>query len=166
MVSAMKFQTTGAQFPVPCGAKLHLAVTLERNEFRGVVSPSLIIKDIHFAETDQEEFIRECARVAALRRGEAVENAAECLPERAHTTALYRLLYASGQWVGNAEQLWYAVGRGMRLSQLLVALESLREAALVQVNDAGDMLSIATLPTEGKADLNKTPIMEFLHTLV
>lgn len=166
MVSAMKFQTTGAQFPVPCGARLHLAVTLERNEFRGVVSPSLIIKDIHFAETDQEEFIRECARFAALRRGEAVENAAECMPERAHTTALYRLLHASGQWVGNAEQLWYAVGRGMRLSQLLVALESLREAALVQVNDAGDTLSITTLPTEGKADLNKTPIMEFLHTLV
>lgn len=166
MISAMKFQTTGADFPVPCGARLHLAVTLERNEFRGVVSPSLIIKDIHFAETDQETFVRESAWVAALRRGEAVADAAACLPERAHTTALYRVLHAAGKWTGNAEQLWYAVGRGMHLAQLLVALESLREAALVQVNDAGDTLTITVLPSEGKADLNKTPIIEFLHTLV
>lgn len=165
MISAMKFQTTPAEFPVPCGARLHLAVTLERNEFRGVVSPSLIIKDIHFAETDQEEFVRETARVSALRRSEAVEDAADCLPEREHATVLYRLLRSHGTWTGSAEQLWYAVGRGMRLSQLLIALESLREAALIQVNDTGDTLTITVLPTEGKTDLNKTPIMEFLHTL-
>ncbi len=165
MISAMKFQTSQADFPVPCGARLHLAVTLERNEFRGVVSPSLIIKDIHFAETDQEEFLRETARVAALRRGEAVENAADCVPERTHTTVLYRLLHASGRWTGTTEQLWYAVGRGMRLSQLLVALESLREASLIQVDDAGDTLTVTVLPSKGKTDLNETAIMRFLHTL-
>jgi len=166
MISAMKFQTTQAEFPVPCGARLHLAVTLERNEFRGVVSPSLIIKDIHFAETDQEEFVREMAQVSALRRREAVENAADCIPERVHTTALYRLLHATGTWTGSVEQLWYAVGRGMRLSQLLVALESLREAALVQVNDTGDRMTVKVLPAEGKADLSRTPIMEFLTYIV
>lgn len=165
MMSAMKFQATPADFPVPCGTCLHLAVTLERNEFRGVVSPSVVIKDIHFAETDQEEFLGDLARVQALMRGEAVENAAACIPERAHTTALYRLLHAAGRWTGSVEQLWYAAGRQMRLSQLLVALQSLREASLVTVNDNGDALTVAVLPAEGKADLNATPIMQFLHTL-
>lgn len=165
MMSAMKFQTTTAEFPVPCGTKLHLAVTLERNEYRGVVSPSVIIKDIHFAETDQDVFLAESARVQALFRREAVEDAAACIPERAHTTALYRLLHATGSWVGNAEQLWHAVGTEMRLSQLMVALKSLEEAALVKVNDTGDRLTITVLPAEGKADLNATPIMQFLHSL-
>ncbi len=165
MMSAMKFQTTTAEFPVPCGTKLHLAVTLERNEFRGVVSPSVIIKDIHFAETDQDMFLTESARVEALLRRETVEDAAACVPERAHTTALYRLLHAAGRWVGNVEQLWHAVGTDMRLSQLMVALKSLEEAALVKVNDTGDRLTLTVLPAEGKADLNATPIMQFLHSL-
>ncbi len=162
MVSAMKFQTTQADFPVPCGARLHLAVTLERNEFRGVVSPSLIIKDIRFAETDQDTFVQDLASVAALMRHEAVADPATCLPERAHTTALYRLLHATGVWRGTVEQLWYATGRGMHLAQLLVALQSLREAGLVHVNDGGDMLTISVIPTTGKTDLNGTPIMEFI----
>lgn len=166
MLSAMKFQTTQAEFPVPCGAVLHLAVTLERNEFRGVVSPSLVIKDIHFAATDQEEFVAQEALVASVLRRETVAGAAAALPERAHTAALYRLLHAAGTWTGSVEQLWYAAGRGMRLSQLLVALESLCEAALVQVNDGGDVLTVSVLPAAGKADLNATPTMQFLHTLV
>ncbi len=165
MMSAMKFQTTPADFPVPCGTKLHLAVTLERNEFRGVVTPSVVIKDIHFAATEQDVFLSETARVDALIRGEAVDNAAACIPDRAHTSVLYRLLRATGSWTGNIEQLWYAVGAEMRLSQLLVALKSLEEASLLKVKDTGDRLTVTVLPAEGKADLNATPIMKFLHTL-
>ncbi len=165
MMSAMKFQTTPAEFPVPCGTKLHLAVTLERNEFRGVVTPSVIIKDIHFAETDQDVFLDESARVEALLRGEAVDHAVACVPERAHVTALYRLLHAAGSWTGTVEQLWYAAGADMRLSQLIVALKSLEEASLLKVNDAGDRITVIVLPAEGKADLNATPVMQFLHTL-
>lgn len=164
MISAMKFQTPLDTFPVACGARLHLAVTIERNEFRGVVSPSLIIKDVRFADTEQEAVLHDLALVDSLKRGETVAEAADCIPDRTELAAVYRLLRASGRWCGTAEQLVHAVG-GMRLATLLLALEVLREAALIEVADDGDLLTATTCPTEGKTDLNETPLMRFLHTL-
>ncbi|MBO5797679.1 MAG: single-stranded-DNA-specific exonuclease RecJ [Clostridia bacterium] len=165
MMSAMKFQTTVGEFPVPCGARLNLAVTLERNEYHGTVSTSVVVKDLRYADTDQEVLLQDTALVARLRRGEEIADATSCLPERAHQTALYRLLHACGQWVGTPEQLWHSVGGGMRHAQLLVTLESLHQANLIHVEDRGDTLSIAVQPAEGKTDLNETPIMKFIHTL-
>ena len=165
MMSAMKFQTTTAEFPVPCGARMHLAITMERNEFRGVVSPSLIIKDIRFADTEQESLLADLATFQCICRRERVDDPADCVPERTHLTALYRLLAASSCWCGTAEQLWYAAGRGMRFVQLLVALEALVQAQLITVDDGGERLTVRVCPAEGKADLNETPILKFLHTL-
>lgn len=165
MISAMKFQAPPETFPVACGARLHLAVTLERNEFRGVVSPSLIIKDVRFADTEQDAVLRDLALVDSIKRGEAPPEAAACIPDRNHLATLYRLLRASERWCGTAEQLLHAAGGDMRLATLLLALEVLREAALIDVHDDGDLITAVTRPTEGKTDLNETPLMRFLHTL-
>lgn len=165
MVSAMKFQTTPEMFPVACGARLHLAVTLERNEFRGVVSPSLVVKDVRFADTDQEAVLHDMALVDDVKRGEPTENAADCIPDRTQLAAVYRLFRASARWCGTAEQLLYAVGGEMRFATLLLAVEVLRQAALIEVADDGDRLSVTAPPAAGKTDLNETPLMRFLHTL-
>ena len=137
---------------------------MERNEYHGTVSTSVVVKDLRFADTDQEALLQDTALVARLRRGEEIAEAAACLPERAHQTALYRLLHACGQWVVTPEQLWHSAGGGMRHAQLLVALESLHQANLIHVEDRGDTLSITVQPAEGKTDLNETPIMKFIHT--
>lgn len=165
MVSAMKFQTPPQAFPVACGTRLHLAVTIERNEFRGVVSPTLVIKDVRFADTDQEAMLHDLALADSVKRGEVSAEAAACEPDRTQTAAVYRLFRASGSWCGTAEQLCHAVGGGIRPAVLLSAVEVLRQAALIEVADDGDVFTVTTCPAEGKADLNATPLMRFFHTL-
>lgn len=162
MVSAMKFQTAPEDFPVPCGALLHLAVTLERNEFRGVVSPSVIVKDLRYADTVQEEMLAGLADYDRLMRRERPSDPAACTPSRDQIAALYRLLRARGGWRGTLEQLLHAVD-AMSCVQLRVAAEVLCEAGLASAEDDGDRLCLSLLPASGKADLNDTPLMRFLH---
>lgn len=47
-LSVLKFGMSYDDFPFECGQILNLAVTLERNEFRGVVTPSVLAKEIRF----------------------------------------------------------------------------------------------------------------------
>ncbi len=165
MVSAMKFQTPPEAFPVACGARLDLAVTIERNEFRGVVSPSLVVRDVRFSDTDQDALLHDLAVADALKRHEPSDEAAACTPDRAALAAVYRLFRASGSWQGNVEQLHSAVGGNVRFAALLLAVEVLREAGLIAVQDDGDCLRVSVPPADGKTDLNQTPLMRFLHTL-
>ena len=164
LMSALKFQTTPAEFPVACGALLDLAVTLERNEYRGAVSTSVVVKDLRFSDTDQEQVLADNDLFGRIRRGEPVPDPAACLPERGQIAAVYKLLRACGCWVGTQEQLWHAAGGNMRQVQMLVALEALRQAGLARVEDRGDSLLLELIPAEGKTDLNGTPIMRHLLT--
>lgn len=165
MVSAMKFQTPPEAFPVACGAVLDLAVTIERNEFRGVVSPSLVVRDVRFSDTDQEALLHDRALAEALMRGERAADAAACVPDRALLAAVYRLFRASSQWQGTGEQLYHAVGHTGRYAALLLALEVLRQADLIELHDEGERLRVNLRPAEGKADLTQTPLMRFLQSV-
>lgn len=165
MLSAMKFQTAPEAFPIPCGSLLHLAVSIDRNEYRGVVSPSIIIKDIRFADTDQEALLADRATADGILRGEVPADVAACIPTRAQFSAVYRLIRAGG-FTGSIEQLHHLVGEDIGYAALSVALEALRQADLIRLHDSGDLLEIAVLPASEKVQLNDTPIMRFLldHT--
>lgn len=165
MISAMKFQTMPEEFPVPCGALLHLAVTLERNEFRGTVTPSVVVKDLRYADTEQEELLAAMAVYDQLMRGERPENPAACTPDRDQAAAVYRLLRARNGWRGTWEQLAHAAGAEMSYTQLRVTVEVLCEAGLAEAEDDGDRLCISLLPADGKVDLNDTPLMRRLQGL-
>jgi single-stranded-DNA-specific exonuclease len=162
-ISAMKFRTTVEEFSVPCGSVLHAAVTLERNEFRGTVSPSVVIRDIRYADTDQEELIRAYELYDAVMRGEEIPEKAACRPSRDQVADVYKRLRANRGWVGTGEQLYHAIASD-RLSyvQMLTALEVLRQAGLIEVKDQSDCLRIKLIPVNGKTDLNETPLMRFL----
>ena len=164
-LTVMKFQTTAEQFPVECGALINLVVTIERNELRGVVSPSLIAKDIRYADTDQEEIIRSYALrddVVAHRPIDA-ETAAQITPSRDDTASVYRFLRARGTFVGSVEQLHHLVRQeSVSVARLQIILQILRQASLISVCDNGDHLNIQVLPAQGKADLQATDTMQYL----
>ena len=45
-----------------------------------------------------------------------------------------------------------------------LALDVFRQAGLIDLEDLGDRLHIAVRPAEGKADLNATPLMQYLQS--
>ena len=169
-LSVMKFHTTAADFPVECGSILHLAVTLEKNEYRGVISPSLILKDFHFADTNQEDVIQAFHTHDQVihQTKPTFASIADCLPDREQIAVVYKYLRVSAAkqaWSGTLEQLWHRIGDGsLSFIRLRIILEVLCQGELISVFDNGDKLCVELIPVTGKVDLNQTPAMLFLHS--
>ncbi len=165
-LSVLKFGMSYDDFPFECGQILNLAVTLERNEFRGVVTPSVLAKEIRSAELDQEERILADRQFDRILREETVspEQTAAWTPERTELERVYRYLRTAKGWNGALEQLRYFLGNPLiSYVRLRVALETLRQAGLIGLTDTGDSLKLSLLPVSGKVDLNGTPILQFLQ---
>ncbi len=166
-LSVVKFGTPYADFPFECGQILNLAVTLERNEYRGVVTPTVLAKEIRAAELDQEELILALQQFDGILRGDPIspEQAAAWMPERAELERVYRYLRSKKEWTGALEQLCYFLEQP-RISyiRLRAALETLRQAGLIGLTDTGDSLKLTLLPVDGKVKLEDTPIMQYLHS--
>jgi len=163
-LSILKFGMKPEDFSYECGQIVNLAVTMERSEYRGVVSPLLLMKDIRAADAEsrQEEMLDSLRNYDRVMRGEdlTVDEREMWRPLRDELGRLYRYLRGKGSWCGPIEQLTYLLGEpGIPYIRLLLSLEVLKEAGLIGVNDNGDVIRIVVLPAEGKSDLEQTAVM-------
>ena len=170
-VNVMKFQTTPQELPIPCGSLVNCIVSLEKNEYRGILSVSLCARDIGYAATDREALAADIALFESVMRREAKPAAETILPDRPLLARLYTLLHRCGVWQGTLEHLQYAAARTAERQEapvpvpalrLLAALELWREAGLLQVEDRGECLCLTVLPVQNKADLAATPLWQYL----
>lgn len=166
-LSVCRFNTTCESFPFECGQIVNLVVTMERNEYRGVVSPTLLLKDIRSAELEQEELIDDLQSFEAIVRRETVsrEQAKAWIPSREQVERVYRFIRGKKCWIGNLGQMCYLLSSPrIPYIRLRLSLEILREAGLISLDDRGDSLCISILPANGKADLNRTSVMQYLNS--
>ena len=162
-LSAMLFNCTVEELIIPCGSTVDLAVTLDKNEYHGVVSPSIYVKDIRFSDLDQEELIEDERAFERLYRREG-DPQTYTAPTREQTAAVYRLIRSAAPFKGTPDQLFHALGgRAGSYTVMLTALEVLGEAGLIRREDFGDRLHIDIMPTDAKADLARTPLMRYLN---
>lgn len=168
-LTVMLFHCTLQESPIQPGDVIHLAVTVDRNVYHGVVSPSVIAKDLHYADTDQDALLDGLRVYYAVMRGERPSDSAAGvpLPTRDELAAVYRFLRKRQTFIGSLEHLRRriaeATGTAPDFAPLRVALEVLRQAGLVACADSGDRLSLQVLPVEGKVDLDDTPLMRTLR---
>ncbi len=166
-LSVCRFNTTCENFPYECGQKVNLVVTMERNEYRGVVTPSLLLKDIRPAEMQQEELIEAYDSFDTIVRCETItpDEVVRWTPEREHLERIYRFIRTKNNWSGGLDQLEYLLQKPkIAFIQIRLSLEILRQAGLISLNDRGDLMVISLLPVSGKTDLNQTPIMQYLNS--
>ncbi|MBR5524349.1 MAG: single-stranded-DNA-specific exonuclease RecJ [Clostridia bacterium] len=162
-VSAVKFQTSPEEFPIPCGATVNCVVSLEKNEYRGNTSVTVRVRDISFTDTDREQLIAQLGDFDSIMRGELCPEPATATATREQLARLYNLLRTCKEWKGTPEQLQHVLGEGAPTClQLLVALEIWQQAGLVQWHDLGEQLFVRVLPVEGKADMTTTPLWQYI----
>jgi single-stranded-DNA-specific exonuclease len=140
---------------------------MERNEYRGVVTPSLLLKDIRPAEMQQEELIEAYDSFDTIVRCETItpDEVVRWTPEREHLERIYRFIRTKNNWSGGLDQLEYLLQKPkIAFIQIRLSLEILRQAGLISLNDRGDLMVISLLPVSGKTDLNQTPIMQYLNS--
>ena len=158
-ITAMRFSCDVATFPFVAGDMVNLAVALDKNEFRGTVSVSAIVKDMRFADTVQEELLAAKAGYdAVLRRETRVP-----MPSREQTAAVYRLL-RQRPFNGTVEVLLHRLAMcEMTCLDLYLCLQLLWEARLIEWKHRGNTESIIVCETAEKVDLSQTPTARFLN---
>ncbi len=162
-LSVLKFHTEYADFPVACGGVFDLAVSLEKNVYKGVVSPTILLKDMRYADTDETLLLDTARRFDAIMRRETADKGAKLLPPREQMGKLYRYLVSHQGFKGSLEQLYHILEEPtFSMLSIRILIEIWREAGLCTVNDTGDMLHISLLPSDGKSDLTATPLWQYL----
>lgn len=163
-LSAIRFGATPSVMGFAAGDTVHLAVTLDRNEFRGTVSVSVIVKDIRFADTVQDDIIEATQHFDRAVCGEALPQdiRAALLPDRDHAGTVYRFLKSENGYDGSWERLYHTFKSTIPTMKLRPAVEILRQAGLIDTENGGDRVAIRLLPVQGKADLTQTPLMKAL----
>lgn len=161
VLTAMKFSTAPETFSFAVGDTVNLAVTLDKNDYRGNVTVSIIIKDMRYSDTDQEAMIAANALCdAVVRRDE--EALGTALPTRDTVAALYRFLKRA-PFEGDREALCHAVAAsGASYTDVCIGLLLLQEAGLIAVRDEGRVMRITVKETAEKVDLFATPTAQFL----
>lgn len=166
VVSAIRFGITPDVLGFETGDVVNLAVSLDRNEFRGTVSVSVIVKDARFADTVQEEQIRAMRLFDRVVSGDPLtgEERAAVTPTRDDMAALYRFLRDKQGYEGSWERLQHIFKNTVACEKLRPAVQVLCEAGLVTRHNSGDTVSIALCEVSGKADLNATSLMRRLQS--
>lgn len=160
-ITAMKFSTTADTFRFVAGDTVNLAVTLDKNEYRGSVSVSIIVKDIRYSDTDQEELLAAVFDYEALLRREETATCLLC-PSREKTAAVYRLLKRA-PFEGNVEALYHLLtGNEMSYQDVYICVQLLWEAGLITYRHRGNTMHLAVMENAVKADLAQTPTARFL----
>jgi hypothetical protein len=107
---------------------------------------------------------RDAAALSA--KANAAEDSKNWIPNREQMGRLYRHLRTCPRWQGTLEQLFHLIRDDtMTYTRLRLALQILHQSGLVTVQDLGEVLSIAINPSEGKVDLQLTPVMQYLHEI-
>ena len=159
-LNVMWFHMTVERCPFTKGDTVDFACTLDRNEYRGNVSVTVIVKDAMFSEAEREAWLSTLARFDALKRGDAME--LPPLPARECLEKLYRFLRKNGGFDGRWDGLARALGTAISPEELRLSAEILSQAQLLTVSDRSEQVEMTLLPAEKKADLSATPLWKQL----
>lgn len=163
-ITAMKFSTTPEAFPYVVGETVDLAVVLDRNEYHGNISVSIVIRDIRHAAMAQEEILEAQSVYETVLRRELFASNAVRLPDRERIARVYRFIKQK-PFVGSIDVLCFRLkNNDMSCIDILLACRILREANLIEWRDEGDTVYVAVRETTGKTDLMQTATACYLET--
>lgn len=163
-ISAMWFRMTPEDCPFLVGDIIDIAATLDRNEFRGVVSVTVVIKDVMFSEDDRNAWIKALQNYDSICRGAIpAEDGVSLLPSREDLGTIYRFLRGNKGFIGRPDGLKRRLKEDVSPLSIRIGIEILTQASLLAYKDQGTRLEISVPPAEGKTDLSQTALWKQLE---
>lgn len=139
-VKAMKFGVTAAEFPYRVGDIVDLAVRLDKNEYNGSVSVSVLVSEIRLSGQNEDELLKTQRLYEKYKRGEhlTASEADKALPSREMMAETYRFLRAKGGWNHGAEMLCCRLKTAeSNFCRTKIALDAMKELGLIYRDEAG-----------------------------
>lgn len=165
-ISAMRFRMTPQEFPYQIGDVLDLAVTLDKSEYRGQESLSVLIREMKDSSFSEEDYIREKAWYEAFQRQEMLSSEAldRLVPNREEFAVVYRYLRSQKGWNYGMDVLCSRLqGQGLGYGKVAVILSIMNELHLVTAHMDSDLCQVTMLEVTGKVDLNSSCILAGLR---
>lgn len=162
-VTAMKFSTAIEDFPYRKGDMLDLAVRIDKNEYRGEVKPSVLIKDMRFSGTDEEKLFGSLSLYEKFKRGEALSSkeAKFITPSRNFLLAVYSFIKQQKEWSFDTETILKRTGCPVHNFCIMqTALDVLCELELIKHEDG----KIIFDGNNKKAELEGSEILQKLNS--
>ncbi len=154
---AMMFRTSPYNVPVRAGDYCDMIVSLDINEFRGNVNPSIIISELRPHSFEQNKYFAAFSAFETfLRNEELPQNYYPVMyPSREDVIKIYRNIPDEGI---NSDTLYLSVSDGrINYCRFLTSVEALRQLGLVRVTSADS--KITKIQVSGKADLDSAPVL-------
>ena len=159
------------------GDLLDLVFSAEINSYRGNESVQLVIRDVKWAEREEQGDESAMALYQSFCRGDTLEpqQAQLLAPTRDELVAVFRHIKANaaeGILCGSAATIYRKVryesklcGR-MNLGKLLICLDIFRECEIFSYEQSSGELIVRLLNYQGKADINGSSVLRALMTML
>ena len=164
-VYALRFSTTLAEFAYHVGDVVDLAVTLDINTYNNNENLSIFIRDMRFANREEEEMLRSKESFERFCRGEIIsaEEAGLLLPDRSEFAVVYRFLRANSGYHYSFDSLLYRINSDISYGKLRVILECMNELRLIEIDEGMYDFEIKMCEVGAKVDLDTSVIITKLR---
>ncbi len=163
-LTAMWFHMTEKEFPFAINDTVSVAVTLDRNDYRGIVSVSVIIKDMISSEEDRNTWLQSLHDYDSICRHVIPQNKKDLLPSRDTMAKVYTFLRKNGGFEGRIDGLQRKLPKDLSIAPLplLVGLHIMNEAGVLTVKNRGSLTEITVPTVTEKSDLTATTMWQEL----
>jgi len=172
-ITAMYFAHSPASVPVFAGERADIMFTVDINEYGGVKTVQLVLRDIRPAGAEAERRAAEKARFEALRKGECEYAEENEIPDRNDISAVYSVIRREAR-MGNTEMSVRALttligdvgGKSVNYIKLKFSLLILRELCLLETEEINeDYYSFNVYTSPAKTDLERSGILKRLRSM-
>lgn len=164
-VYALRFSTTLAEFPYSAGDVVDLAVTLDINTYNNNENLSIFIRDMRFADREEDETLRSKECFERFCRGEIIsaDEASSLLPNRSEFAVVYRFLRANGGYRYSFDSLLHRINADIGYGKLRVILECMNELRLIEIDEGMYDFTVRMCEVGAKVDLDTSVIITKLR---
>lgn len=159
--SAVYFGMSAESFPYDIGDVVDLAVTVDKNEFRGEIKPNIYIKAVKDSAFTDEDYFASDLLYNKIRKGMKITEAERfsACPDRAFTAAVFRFIKSKKSCIFTAEQIAVRLGAGSAMTcKVQVTLDALCELNLIK-NENG---CYSVVENAAKVSLSSSKLLERL----
>lgn len=139
-IQAVKFGTSAIDFPYREGDTVDLAVRLDKNEYRGTVSVSVMVVDVRLSGQNEDALLSTERLYEKYARGEVLtpEEADICLPPREMMAETFRYVRSFGGWRRDIYALCCRLKTAEgNMCRTQIALNAMCELGIITFEDDG-----------------------------
>ncbi len=165
-IEALYFNKPKYDFLYREGEFLDIAVSLNKNEYRGIVSISLYVIDLKLSRVNLESVLESKVLYERFKRGLNLTNEqfSEMLPTRDEFVAIYKYLRLTNGCLTRADLINFRLFDGENsLLKINMVLEILEELKLITIFRNGDEYRINLKNIKEKVDLEKSEILNCIR---